>query len=101
MAGYAFENKGKIIDWNGLPKKLKEKFDNSKRFLYKEEWEVPFHVLELVDDEKNFESLSKYLVEQGYVSEKKMKKFLEDKYGYFPGTEREELEVLFVSSEED
>lgn len=101
VAGYAFENRGRDIDWDELPKKLKGYFREHDDKLYEQEWEIPLHVLELVDDKKNFKSLSKYLVEREYIPKKKMIKFLKENYNYLSGYERSGLMALFASSEKD
>nr|WNL49922.1 hypothetical protein MarFTMF_406 [Marseillevirus sp.] len=101
VAGYAFENRGRDIDWDELPKKLKGYFREHDDKLYEQEWEIPLHVLELVEDEKNFKSLSNYLVEREYIPKKKMIKFLKENYNYLSGYERSGLMALFASSEKD
>nr|WRK65097.1 hypothetical protein MarFTME_052 [Marseillevirus futianmevirus] len=83
LAGYAFENRNKNIDWEkDLPKRVQKQLKREAEHLHYygegiSSWTIPFYTLRSIGKEKNLESLTKYLVANGLVPQQKMAKYQE------------------------
>nr|WNL50283.1 hypothetical protein MarDSR_244 [Marseillevirus sp.] len=105
LAGYAFENRDRKIDWEkDLPKKVQKQLKKeAKKLLYYgdgiSDWSIPFYTIRSLGREENLESLSNYLVEKGLVPENKMAKYQKHWYEWTFGIgERNAIKTLVEAS---